>query len=167
MTNNDCLRQLRDIQDIDETAMITIFALAEQQVTPDQMEALLKEDEDPGFTACTDTQLAAFLNGFIIERRGKREGEQPAPETQLNNNIIFKKLRIAFDLKADDILSVLSLANCQLGKHELGAFFRKPDNRHFRVCSDEVLQDFLSGLKTIFREADISQDSITEPDKAS
>ena len=48
--------------------------------------------------------------------RGKKEGTQPEPEDKLNNNIIFKKLKIALNLKAEDILRMMALV--QEGKPE-------------------------------------------------
>lgn len=94
--------------------------------------------------------MAYFLNGFINERRGKREGDQAKPESTLNNNLIFKKLTIALNLKSDDVLETLELAGFKLGKHELSAFFRKSNNKHFRECKDQVLRNFLQGLQVRF-----------------
>ena len=147
MTNNDCLRRIRYILDLDDTAMINIFSLAELAVSREQICAMLKKDDDPDFEKCRDIQFATFLNGLIIDKRGKREDGIPEPEKRLNNNIIFRKLRIAFDLKAEDILSLLALTDCQISKHELSAFFRKPGNRQFRECKDQILRNFLSGLQ--------------------
>ena len=144
MTNNDCLRRIRDILDLDEPAMIKIFSLVDQQVTQEEISYLLKEDDA---SECTDLLFATFLNGLIIEKRGAKEGAKPTAEERLTNNIIFKKLRIAFDLQAEDILAVLSLADCTLSKHELSAFFRKPDSSKFRKCEDDVFEKVLAGLQ--------------------
>jgi uncharacterized protein YehS (DUF1456 family) len=95
--------------------------------------------------------FATFLNGLINVIRGKKDGPQPEPETRLTNNIIFRKLKIAFDLQAEDILSILSSVEFRLSKHELSAFFRKADNRHYRECKDQVLRNFLAGLQLEFR----------------
>ncbi|AYC06892.1 Glutamate synthase (NADPH) large chain [Vibrio cholerae] len=51
------------------------------------------------------------------------------------------------NLKAEDILEILQLADFRLSKHELSAFFRKPDNKHYRECKDQVLKSFLLGLE--------------------
>lgn len=147
MTNNDILRRIRYIFDLGDSKMISIFALAELEVTRAQISDWLKKEEDPAYQKCNDTQLATFLNGFIIYRRGKKEGPQPVPEKRLTNNLIFKKLKIALDMKDDDILSVLELAELSLGKHELSAFFRKPGHKHYRECKDQVLRNFIKGLQ--------------------
>jgi len=127
--------------------MIEIFALADFTVTEEQVSAWLKKDEDDTFLKLNDTALAVFLNGFIIYKRGKRDGEQPEPEKQLNNNIVFQKLRIALNLKTDDILAIFQLVELQLSNHELSALFRKPGNKNYRECKDQILRNFLLGLQ--------------------
>ncbi|PCJ26862.1 MAG: hypothetical protein COA96_04335 [SAR86 cluster bacterium] len=154
MTNNDCLRRIRYILSFDDSAMINTFAHVDQQVSREQLCTLLKKDDDPDFEECSDTLLAAFLNGLIIEKRGKREGEQPQPEKRLNNNMIFIKLRIAFGLKAEDILSLFSLVDFRISKHELSAFFRKPKTRQYRACKDQILRNFLSALQSKYHKND-------------
>lgn len=151
MTNNDILRRLRYTFDFSDSQMIDIFALADHPVTRAQISDWLKDDDDPAFQKCSDAQLAIFLNGLISHRRGRKEGAQPAPETRLNNNIIFRKLKIALDLKADDILAILALSNAHISRHELSAFFRKPDHKHYRECKDQILRNFLNGVQLKYR----------------
>jgi len=152
VTNNDVLRRLRYIFDFDDSKMIAIFGLGDLQVTREQISDWLKQDDDPAFQACNDVKLAVFLNGLINDKRGKREGPQPDPEKRLNNNIIFRKLKIALGLKAEDILEILDFADVSISKHELSAFFRKPNHKHFRECKDQVLRNFLKGLTTKYRD---------------
>jgi len=151
MKTNDCLRRLRYILDIDENKMASLFAQANQKVAPDKISAWLKKDDDPKFAECSDRMFAAFLNGLINDRRGKREGTQPEPEDTLNNNIVFRKLKIAFDLQAEDILEILMGEDVDISKHELSAFFRRPGHKHYRECKDQVLRNFLGGLGVKFR----------------
>jgi uncharacterized protein YehS (DUF1456 family) len=150
VTNNDILRRIRFIFDFNDTKMIEIFGLAGLAVTQEQVIAWLKKDTDRAFEKCNDNQLATFLNGFINYRRGKKEGSQPEPEQQITNNIIFRKLKIALDLQAEDILEILALSEVQISKHELSAFFRKPGHKHYRDCKDEILRGFLSGVQVIY-----------------
>lgn len=152
MTNNDILRRLRYTFDFDDALMIKIFGLADLQVTREQISDWLKKDDDPAYKNCSDNQLAIFLNGLINHRRGKKEGPQPKPEQRLNNNIIFRKIKIALDLKAEDILTVLGLVDVSISKHELSAFFRKPDHKHYRECKDQILRNFLKGVQLKYRE---------------
>lgn len=151
MTNNDILRRLRFIFDLSDSKMIATFALADSVVTREQVSDWLKQDDKPDFKALSDRQLAVFLNGFINKHRGRKDGEQPAPETRLNNNIIFRKLKIALNFKDEDILAVMELAEFPLSKHELSAFFRKPDHQNYRECQTQVLRNFLKGLQLKLR----------------
>ncbi|RJX68332.1 DUF1456 family protein [Vibrio sinensis] len=147
MTNNDILRRVRYAFDFNDSTMVAIFAEADFKVTEEQVIAWLKKEDEALFVKMTDTELACFLNGLINTKRGKREGEQPQPEDRLDNNMIFQKLRIALNLKAEDILEILQLADFNLSKHELSAFFRKPGNKHYRECNDQVLRNFLQGVQ--------------------
>jgi len=151
MIANDCLRRIRYILDFDDSKMIAVFAEAGQEVTRAQLSDWLKKDDDPAYEVCGDALFATFLNGLIIERRGKKDGPLPEPEQRLNNNIIFRKLKIAFNLQAEDILSILSLVDVTVSKHELSAFFRRPDHKHYRECKDQILRNFLKGLQVKYR----------------
>ena len=151
MTNNDVLRRIRYIFDYNDTKMISIFELADLKVSREQISDWLKKDDDPAYKALSDTQLAIFLNGLINQKRGKKDGPQPAPEKTLNNNIIFRKLKIALNLKEEDTLAILELANLRISKHELSAFFRRADHKHYRACKDQVLRNFLKGLQLKYR----------------
>ena len=147
MTNNDVLRRVRYIFNYSDSKMIDIFAQADKTVTREQVCSWLKGEEQPDSLNCSDVLLATFLNGLINEKRGRREGQQPVPEKRINNNIVFMKLKIALNLKAEEILDLLERANFNLSKHELSAFFRKPDHKHFRPCKDQVLRNFLKGVE--------------------
>lgn len=69
----------------------------------------------------------------------------------MTNNDIFKKLRVALMLRDDDIIEILKLADFELGKSELGAFFRKEDHPNYRECGDQILRNFLNGLVIYLR----------------
>ena len=153
MTNNDILRRLRYTFNFNDSTMITIFGLADLKVTREQISDLLKKDDDPAYKTCNDTQLAIFLNGLINYKRGKKDGPQPAAEKKLNNNIIFRKLKIALNLKEDDTLKILQLADLTISKHELSAFFRRQDHKHYRICKDQILRNFLQGMQLKYRPA--------------
>jgi uncharacterized protein YehS (DUF1456 family) len=152
MTNNDILRRLRYTFNFDDSKMIALFGLAELEVTRSQVSDWLKKEDDPAYQNCTDEQLAIFLNGLINDKRGKKEGPQPEPETLLTNNIIFRKLKIALDLQADDILDLLKLVNLRMSKHELSAFFRRPNHKNYRDCKDQILRNFLKSVQLKYRD---------------
>jgi len=147
MTNNDVLRRIRYMFDFDDAKMMAIFGLAGLEVSRAEISDWLKKEDDTDHRKCSDRQFATFLNGLIIEKRGKKDGPQPEPESELNNNIIFRKLKIALNLQAEDILGLINRGDLQLSKHELSAFFRKPGHKHYRECKDQVLRSFLGGLQ--------------------
>ncbi len=152
MTNNDILRRIRYTLDLDDDRMMAIFALADLQTSRAQVSDWLKKDDDPAFQALSDRRLAIYLNGLIIDRRGPNDRQGPDHENRLNNNLIFNKLKIAFDLKADSVLEIMELSGFHLSKHELSAFFRKPTHKNYRDCKDQVLRKFLQGLQIKYRE---------------
>ncbi len=157
MKANDCLRRVRYILDLNDNEVIALFARAEQKVTRTQVIAWLKKDDDPDYEECSDAMFATFLNGLINQRRGRKDGPQREPEKSMNNNAVFRKLKIAFNLQAEEILSILSLADLNISKHELSAFFRRPDHKHYRVCKDQILRNFLTGLQIKYRGASHAQ----------
>ncbi|WP_394167759.1 DUF1456 family protein [Photobacterium piscicola] len=162
MTNNDVLRRVRYTFDLNDSEMIAIFAAVDCEVTREQVCSWLKADDAEGYKSCSDEQVATFLNGFINQKRGKKEGEQPAPEQKITNNIIFRKLQIALNLKADDVLDLFKLVDFRLSKHELSAFFRKVDHKHYRDCKDQVLRNFLQALQINHRGVEPSEETIDD-----
>lgn len=64
----------------------------------------------------------------------------------MNNNDIFKKLRVALMLRDDQIIEILELVDFRISKPELGAFFRNEDHPNYMECGDQVLRNFLNGL---------------------
>jgi len=147
MTNNDILRNLRYTFDLSDEQMIKIFGHVGFDATRAMVSNWLKKEEDEQHEEIVDIELATFLNGFIIDKRGKREGPQPVAESILTNNLILRKLKIALNLDSDNMLELIENTGFRLGKHELSAFFRKPGQRQYRQCKDQVLRKFLYGLK--------------------
>ncbi|RKY55965.1 MAG: DUF1456 domain-containing protein, partial [Candidatus Neomarinimicrobiota bacterium] len=134
MTNNDVLRRIRYMFDFSDLKIIALFKLANYDASKANVRDWLKKKDDPLLKELKDRELAIFLNGLIIETRGKREGPQPEPEDPLSNNMILRKLKIALDLKTDDILDLFALVDVKLSKHELSAFFRNPGHKSYRPC---------------------------------
>ncbi len=147
MTNNDIFRRLRYLFNFNELKIIALFSLVDCKVEANEVKNWLRKDEDPEFKEISDKELASFLNALIIEKRGRREGPLPIAEDPLSNNMILRKLKIAFDYKTDDILDIFALIDKKISKHELSAFFRNPDHKSYRPCMDQYLRAFLSGLQ--------------------
>ncbi|WP_217528423.1 DUF1456 family protein [Vibrio metschnikovii] len=147
MTNNDIFCALRTTFAFNDQTLLEIFHLADNETTPAQLASWLSKPQTPEFAELSDPQLASFLNGLINLKRGKREGEAAKPEANLNNNMVFQKLRIALNLQADDLLILFQQVGVELSKNEIGAFFRKPGNKHYRECSDATLRQFLQAVE--------------------
>jgi len=145
--------------------MIAIFSQADLSVTRSQVSDWLKKEADPAQQECDDKTLAYFLNGLINEMRGKKEGAAPAVEDVLNNNIILMKLRIALDLRAEDVLGIMRLADFVISKPELSAFSRKKTHKHYRECKDQILRNFIRGIEKHFRP-DVDSDAEADTDKS-
>lgn len=152
MTNNDILRRIRYTFDFDDSTMINILKLVDYAVTREQISCWLKKDDDDDYASCGDVQFASFLNGLIIKNRGKQDGPLPEAEKKLSNNIVLRKLKIALDLKNDDVLAIMASAGLSISKHELSAFFRRENHKHYRSCKDQVLRNFLQGIQHKYRD---------------
>jgi len=147
MINNDILRRISTIFDLNDEKIIATFALSQYDVNAEQLINFFKEKDDSAYQEIEDGQLASFLNGLIIAKRGPNDGPERETEQVLTNNMIFNKVKIALSLKAEEVIEILELAELSLGKYELSAFFRNVNNKHYRECTDEVLSAFLKGLK--------------------
>jgi uncharacterized protein YehS (DUF1456 family) len=64
----------------------------------------------------------------------------------MTNNDIFKKLRVALQLRDDQIVEILELVDFRLSKGEVGNFFRQEDHPKYVNCGDQILRNFLNGL---------------------
>jgi uncharacterized protein YehS (DUF1456 family) len=156
LTNNDILQLIAATFDLTNSAVIEIFSLADFKATDEQATTWLKKDQDENedededeesLISLTDPEMSVFLNGFINLKRGKRDGEQAKPQAFMNNNMVFQKLRIALNLKSEDIIDVFQLVDINFSKHEISAFFRKPGNKHYKDCRDNTLEKFLLGVQ--------------------
>jgi hypothetical protein len=64
----------------------------------------------------------------------------------MNNNDIFKKLRVALQLRDDQIIEIVNLVNFRISKGELADIFRSEDHPNYMECGDQLLRNFLNGL---------------------
>ncbi|MCI7223342.1 MULTISPECIES: DUF1456 family protein [Fusobacterium] len=154
MTNNDFLRRLRYALNIRDNTMIEIFKLANKNVSKEEIIAYLKKDEEEGFLKLSNQDLNLFLDGLIIQRRGKKEDSNQAEIkiTKNNlNNVLLRKLRIALELKSYDMIDIFKLGGIEISDGELSALFRKEDHKNYRECGDKYIRVFLKGLVEYYR----------------
>ena len=147
MIHNDVLRSVRYMLDISDNKVVEIIKLGGLDVTKADIETYLKKDEEEGFVRCPYDVMAHFLDGLVIFKRGKDDSRPAQPvELPVTNNIILKKLRVAFELKEDDMHAILKSVDFPVSKPELSALFRKFGHNNYRTCGDQLLRNFLKGL---------------------
>ena len=64
----------------------------------------------------------------------------------MTNNDILKKMRVALQLRDEDIMKILTLVDFKITATELSAVFRKEDHPNYKECGDQLLRNFLNGL---------------------
>jgi len=149
MINNDVLRSIRYMLDLSDAKVVEITRLADPEfpIEKTDVQAFLKKDEEDGYIECSDMVLAHFLDGLVIHYRGRNPDLPPRPiEKRINNNVVLKKLRVAFELKDADMHRIFADAGFPVSKPELSALFRQADHKNFRLCGDQMLRNFLKGL---------------------
>ncbi len=147
MTNNDILRSLRYSLKINDKEMAQIANLAGPTITATQMEQFLKNEEDAEYKNCPSVIFSQFLNGLIYHKRGKDESKPPLLSTnKVSNNLVLKKLRIAFTLRDEDMIEIFKRGGQIISKTELTALFRSEEHINYSECQDQYLRKFLRGL---------------------
>lgn len=147
MTHNDVLRSVRYLLNVPDAKLGDLVRLGGGEVSAADLVALLKKDDEEGYRECGHELMARFLNGLVIYKRGNDERRPPPPvEVPVTNNVILKRLRVAFELEEGDIITLIEKSGLRVSKGELGAFFRRPDHRNYRPCGDQFLRNLLKGL---------------------
>jgi len=149
MINNDVLRSIRYMLDLSDNMVVETIKLADPgfPIDKEDVQAFLKKEDDEGYVECSNAVLAHFLDGLIVHYRGRDESLPPRPvEKRVTNNVVLKKLRVAFELKDVDMHQCFEDAGFPVSKPELSALFRQPDHKNFRLCGDQMLRNFLKGL---------------------
>ena len=147
MLNNDVLRSIRYMLNINDQRIVDIATLDNFKVPLHEVQDFLKNDEDPDYLICDDEFMAHFLDGLIYWKRGRDESRPSVPlEIPVTNNTVLKKLRVSLELKEDDMHLLIEKGGYKIGRSELSAFLRKKDHPNYRECGDQVLRYFLKGL---------------------
>lgn len=149
MINNDVLRSVRYMLDLGDVHVANLIQMADPGVVldRDEVQGYLRKEDEPGFVPLSDRLLGLFLDGLVLHCRGPRDDAPArAPDRRVNNNVVLKKLRVAFELKDVDLHQVFEAAGHPISKPELSALFRQPGHKNFRLCGDQLLRYFLRGL---------------------
>lgn len=152
MITNDVLRSVRYMLDLSDAHVVSIIKMADIDVSREDVASWLKKEDEEGFVECPAVILAHFLDGLVIFKRGKNENP-PAepPKLSVSNNMVLKKLRVAFELKEEDLHKIMEAAGFKISKPELSALFRKEGHKNYRPCGDQFLRNFLKGLTLCIR----------------
>ncbi|MBP7094663.1 MAG: DUF1456 family protein [Spirochaetia bacterium] len=151
MNYNDVLKRLRYALRLSDKDMLELLELGGKPSNAAALGAWFRKEEEPGYAECDMASLSALLDGLVVKRRGPREavpGAVPAPARVelLDNNLVLKKLRVALELKEDDLLAIMKNAGVEVSKGELSALFRRKDQKNYKPCLDQFLRNFLAGL---------------------
>lgn len=154
MVNNDILRSIRYMLNIDDSVVAGIIRSTGYPIDDTSVAALLKREDDSGYRPCDDRVMARFLNGLVVFKRGVKPGAEPQPvDFEITNNVVLKKLRVAFELQDGDMHEILASVGFDMSKPELNALFRKADHKNYRPCGDQLLRNFLAGLTMRVRKS--------------
>ena len=149
MTNNDTLRRLRYALNINDSKVAETITRTGRKTTEAEVINWLKREDEDGYAELSPALLCRFLDGLIIDKRGPHpSGKMPEPLEFLSNNEILKKLRIALEFQADEMVAIFQRVEFVVTKSELSAFFRRPEHRNFRKCPAQVLKKFIKGLSS-------------------
>ncbi len=155
--NNDVLRSIRYALDLGDSQVIGIIQLADPAFVIDKSDvrAFIAREDDVDFKPCSDAVLARFLDGLVIYLRGRDDSLPMRPiEKRVTNNLVLKKLRVAFQLKDVDMHAIFESAGFALSRPEMTALFRQAGHKHYRACGDQILRNFMKGLTLAIRKSD-------------
>lgn len=153
MTNNEVMKSVRYTLEIKNKEVVQMIKAGGVELGILDVVNLLKDEKDEGYLECPAEVIHAFLDGLILKRRGPSEGPaKKYPTSTINNNMILRKLRIAFEMRDNDMIATLNKVGLRISKSEISALFRAPKHKHFMPCGDQFLRNFLKGLTQRYRK---------------
>ncbi len=147
INNNDVLKRLRFIFSFEDSEMIALFQTGGISCDRAIVSNWLKKEEDADFVELIDKELAAFLNGLIVLKRGARDGQEIHLEDDLSNNDILKKIKIALNLTTEDLIDLFALKGRKLSKGEIANFMRNKNHPKYISLQIQYLRNFLQALQ--------------------
>ncbi|MDZ7720631.1 MAG: DUF1456 family protein [Balneolaceae bacterium] len=132
MRNDDIIQSIRYILDVGEGEIANILKLTDYKPKRKEIEYIFDDTIPEDRKVDTTHELTAyFLDGLIYYKRGKSDKHPPRPiKTPVTNNMVMKKLRVAFKLRDDDILEY----------SEIDRFFNFKIRSKCAVSKGETLQ---------------------------
>jgi len=133
MKNNDVIKNLRKV------------LKASDQLKDEQIDKILGPFSEGDIS---DEALSKILDELITFKRGEnKNASTEPPELPITNNIVLKKLRVAFEIKEDDLLRMTTELKDKTEPREWSAYFRKATHKHYRNCPDDFLMTILKALQ--------------------
>ena len=164
MNYNDLLRRLRYALRLSDAEALELLALGGRPAAPGTLASWYRKEDEPGYAECDMGSLRALLDGLVAKRRGPRDADGGAPGAAarpelLDNNLVLKKLRVALELREEDLLAIMRAGGVEVSKGELSALFRRKDQKNYKPCLDQFLRRFLAGL-AVWRKAIRGQEKL-------
>ncbi len=72
MTNNDIIKKLRIALDLKDADLYEIFDLAEFETNKATLSGIFRKEGHKNYKQCSDAMLEAFLDGYILYKRGPK-----------------------------------------------------------------------------------------------
>lgn len=150
MKNTEKLIKICDALQLEDVDVVEMLALSHIEMDEEDAEDLLS-----GEVETLDYEvLEAFLNGIIVFNRGEaplKPGQTeriptPVEDPRSINNVVLKKLKIAFSFSSDDMLELLNEGELKTSKEKLSSLFRKEGHKSYKYCRDIYLNAFLEAL---------------------
>ncbi len=156
MTNNDILKRIRYAFDLGDFSVLEMAKNGGKEITSLELNAFYRKEEEEGYKNCNNAVLNSFLDGLIIKKRGPRPEKLSIDSSQEKktvkkivvprNNDVMKKLKIALELRDEDIVEIFKEIDFKISKSEINALFRRSNHKNFRECGDQILRNFVQGL---------------------
>ena len=165
MLNCDVLRRIRYALKINDHSMLELFKLGGTVLELETLIKNLKKEEEEGYSPLSDKSMTAFLDGLIKKNRGVRENATALPVKKeiFNNNLVLRKIKIALELREEDLLAILKRSEMEVSKSELSALFRQKNHKNYKECGDQLLRNFLAGLAGYKKSSPIQSDHKINP----
>jgi uncharacterized protein YehS (DUF1456 family) len=146
MKNSDRFIKICNSLKLETIDIVEMLALSQVEKTEEEVEAILDDEAEVDFEL-----VESFLNGLIVFNRGENNnGKKRVPTTVEDprsiNNVVLKKIKIAFSLDTEGMLELLNEGEIKTSKEKLSSLFRKEGHKSYKYCRDVYINEFLNAL---------------------
>lgn len=150
LQNNKILKRIRYALKFRDKKMQSIFNLDGTEVSLEDINNFLTSEHDSNFKPCSNKMLHSFLNGLILFKRGDSNNSSMHTFVRISkqnaNNLVIKKLKVAFKLTKEDVLKIFKLGDLNISLSEVSGILRSEKSKIYRECGDKYIRKFLKGL---------------------